>query len=216
MKHSDFNVLDPILETDHIFLLRTSAGNSGNSRALVSNLLNDLVALIGADDIAWTALNKSGSDLADLATKSHTDLTDVGTNSHEEIDSALAAVDGTKFVNIAPFPSDIDVEIRDGSMGLTIPTIMAAYNLTDVLASVSTPGTGSGELQVQVRRVRSGTPENMLSTMVTLSAAEYYQDDGAINGSYDDVNAGDQIFIDIKGVTGTAPPKGLSVALTFS
>jgi hypothetical protein len=215
-QHSDFNVVDPVLGTDHILLLRTSEGANGNSRALISDFLDNLLALIGADDIAWTALNKSGSDLADLATKSHINLTDKGTNTHEEIDAALATVDGTKFVNITPFPSDIDVEIRDGSMGVTIPTVMAAYNLTDVLVSVYTPGTGGSETQVQVRRRRAGASENMLSTMVTLSAAEYTQDDGVIDESYDDVNAGDQIFIDIKSVTATAAPKGLSVALTFS
>ena len=141
-QHTDFNILDPILSTDYVILLRTSAGASGNSRALISNLLDDMVALIGVDDIAWTALNKTGSDLADLVTKSHLDLTDKGTRTHDQIDAALDTVDGTKFVNITPFPSDIDVEIRDGSMGVTIPTVMAAYNLTDVLVSVYTPGTG--------------------------------------------------------------------------
>ena len=44
---------------------------------------------------------------------------------------------------------------------------------------------------------------------------EYYQDDGVIDTSYDDVNTGDQIFIDVEGVTLTTPPKGLSVVLTF-
>jgi hypothetical protein len=216
MKHVDFNIVDPILGTDYVLLLRTSAGVNGNSRALVTDLLGDILALIGVDEIAWTALNKTGSDLVDLETKSHADLTEVGTNTHEEIDAALAGVDGTKFVNIAPFPSDIDVEIRDGSMGLTIPTVMAGYILTDVLASVYTPGTGSSETQIQVRRRRAGDSQNMLSTMVTLSAAEYSQDDGTIDGANDDVSAGDQIFIDVKSVTATAPPKGLSVALTFA
>ena len=215
-QHLDFNILDPILGTDYVILLRTSAGASGNSRALVSDFLDDLVTLIGVDDIAWTALNKTGSDLADLITKSHTDLTDKGTRTHAQIDADLDTVDGTKFVNISPFPSDIEIEIRDGSIGLTIPTIMAAYNLTDVLASVYVPGVGTSETQIQVRRRRAGVSENMLSTMVTLSAAEYSQDDGIIDTIYDDVNAGDQIFIDVKGVTATTPPKGLSVVLTFS
>jgi hypothetical protein len=216
MKHADFNLLDPILSSDHIILLRTSEGNNGNSRALVSNFLGDLLALLGTDDVAWTALNKTGSDLADLAIKSHTDLDDIGTNTHAQIDSTLSAIDGTKFVNMSIFPSDIEIEVRNGTIGLTIPAILAAYDLSDVLVSVYEPGVGIGELQVQIRRSREGLDVNMLSTMVTLSAAEYYQDDGVINATYQDINKGDQIFIDVKAVTATTPPKGLSVVLTLA
>jgi len=216
MKHVDFNILDPILGTDYVILLRTSAGASGNSRALVSNLLDDLVTLIGVDDIAWTAVNKTGSDLADLVTKSHTDLSDIGTNTHAQIDSALSAVDGTKFVNMSIFPSDVEVEIRDGTIALTLPTILAAYDLTDVLASVYVPGVGTGATTIQVRRSRAGADVDMLSTPITISASEYYQDDGVVDTSNDDVNLGDQIYIDVDSVTLTTPPKGLSVVLTFA
>ena len=216
MNHSDFTSLDPILGTDFVILLRTSAGTSGNSKALISDFLDDLVALIGTDDLAWTTVNKTGSDLADLATKSHTDLTDIGTNTHAQIDTALAAVDGTKFINFAPFPSDIEVEIRDGVMALTVPAVMNTYNLTAALASVSVPGVGSGSTEVQVRRVRAGSAVDMLTLPITISAAEYNASDGTINTANDDINTGDQIFIDVNAVTATTPPKGLSVVLTFS
>lgn len=216
MKFSEFTVLDPVLDTDYVILLRPSAGASGNSRALVSDFLDDLLGNIGTDDIAWTAVDKTGSDLAHLVTRSHTDLTDIGTKTHAEIDAALATIDGTKFVNHAPFPSDVEVEIADGTIAITIPTIMNGYELTDVLASVSTPGVGIGSTSVQVRRRRAGVNANMLSTMVTLSASEYHQDDGVIDTDYDDVLTGDQLFIDVKAVTETTPPKGLSVVLTLS
>ena len=216
MKLSEFGVLDPILGTDYVILLRTSLGASGQSRALVSNLLDDIVALIGTDDIAWTALNKTGSDLADLATKSHTDLSDIGTNTHAQIDSALATVDGTKFVNLAPFPSDVEVEIADGTVAVTIPVILTGFDLTAVLVSCSTLGVGTGATSVQVRRRRAGANANMLSTMVTLSSAEYYVADGVIDTDNDDISTGDQIFVDVKGITDTTAPKGLSVVLTFS
>lgn len=39
--------------------------------------------------IAWTDVNKTGSDLADLETRSHTDLTDIGTYTHDQIDSHI-------------------------------------------------------------------------------------------------------------------------------
>jgi hypothetical protein len=44
-----------------------------------------------ASAVAWAAINKTGSDLADLATKSHTDLTDIGSNAHSVIDTHLGA-----------------------------------------------------------------------------------------------------------------------------
>lgn len=216
MKHTDFTVLDPILGTDYVILLRPSAGASGNSRALVSNFLSDLLSLIGTDDIAWTSLNKTGSDLADLATKSHTDLTDIGTNTHAQIDAFLAANDTlNKIVNIAPYPSDVDIEIRNGTVGVTIPAIMNGLDLTDVLASVYTPGAVGGTTDIQLRRSRSGTEVDMLSTAVTLSVSEYFVSDGVINTSNDDVATGDLIYVDVTSVC-TTPPQGLSVVLTFS
>ena len=216
MKHSDFTVLSPILTTDHVIMLRTSAGANGNSRATVSQFLSDLVSLIGTDDIAWTAVDKTGSDLADLATKSHTDLSDIGTNTHAQIDSFIAANSLNKTVNLAPFPSDIDVEIRDGTIPFAVPAIMNGLDLTAALASVYTPGTGTGSTNIQVRRSRAGTDNDMLSTQITISATEYYAADGVINTSYDDIATGDLIFVDVTQLTATTPPQGLSVVLTFS
>jgi len=216
MKHSDFTVLSPILATDHVIMFRSSAGASANSRSLVSGFLTDLLGLVGVDDIAWTGVDKTGSDLADLATKSHTDLTDIGSNTHAQIDSFMAANDLSKIVNLAPFPSDIDVEIRDGTIAFTVPVIMNGLDLTAALASVYAPGVGSGSTNIQIRRSRSGVEADMLSTIMTLSAAEYFVSDGVIDTSYDDVITGDQIFIDVEQITATSPPQGLSVVLTFS
>ena len=83
-QHSDFTIISPILDTDYLILLRPSAGASGNSRALVSQFLTNFLALLSTDDIAWSVINKTGSNLADLATKSHTALTDIGTRTHAQ------------------------------------------------------------------------------------------------------------------------------------
>lgn len=215
MKFTNFTVLDPILSTDHVILLRTSAGASGNSRALVSNFLDDLLTLISVDDIAWTALNKTGSDLADLATKSHIDLTDIGTLTHDQLEAAIAASSASKIINLSPFPSDVDIEIRDGTIAFAVPAAMNALNLTAALASVYVPGTTGGTTNIQIRRSRSGSEQNMLSTVITLGVSEYFIADGVIDTSYDDVNTGDLLFIDVLQVN-TVPPQGLSVVLTFS
>lgn len=214
MKHSNFTIVDPILGTDYVILLRTSLGTGGNTRALVSDFLDDLVALIGTDDIAWAAVNKTGSDLAHLATRSHTDLTDVGTNTHAQIDAFMTAHDPAKFITITPFGSDIDVRIINGTIAFTVPDKMTGLNLTDVLVTVHTAGIGTGTTNVQVRRRRAGSDDFMLTTPVTLDVSDFFEDDGVVNTSFDDVAKGDQIYVDVLAVP-TTVPTGLSVALTF-
>lgn len=49
----------------------------------------DVVA--ATDDYTWAQIDKTTSDIADLATKSHTSLTDIGTNTHATIDTHLAS-----------------------------------------------------------------------------------------------------------------------------
>jgi hypothetical protein len=215
MKFSDFNLLSPIQDSDHIIMLRTSAGNNGNSRALVSEFLTRFVSLLNDNDIPWSKVNKTGSDLADLITKSHTDLSDIGTNSHAQIDAFITANDPSKFVTLTPFGSDIDIRIMTGTIAFTVPDKMAGLNLTDALASVHTPGTGTGATEIQIRRRRAGIDANMLSTLIKLNDGDYYQDNGVIDTAKDDLVKGDQLYIDVSNLI-TTPPKGLSVVLTFS
>ncbi len=214
MKHSNFSIVTPILGDDYVILLRTSLGTGGNVRALISDLLDDLVTLIGTDDIAWTAVNKTGSNLADLAAKSHGDLTLIGTNTHAQIDAFITANGPAKFITITPFGAEIDVRIQDGQVAFSVPDKMAGLNLTDALVSVHTPGTGSGTTNMQVRRRRAGVDEMMLTTPITLDIDAYFEDDGVVNVSYDDVIKGDQIYVDVLALP-TTVPKGLSAVLTF-
>ena len=84
----------------------------------------------------------------------------------------------------------------------------------DVIAVVVTAGSGTGTTDIQVRRRRSGTNSDMLSTKVTIGTGEYFARDGTIDTTLDDVSTGDMIFIDVDAKTSTAP-YGLSVCLTF-
>jgi hypothetical protein len=66
-----------------------------------------------------------------------------------------------------------------------------------------------------LRRRRSGSNADVLSTKVTLAYNEYFIADGVINTSNDDVNTGDQFYVDVDEIS-TIAPKGLSVIVMAS
>lgn len=105
----------------------------------------------------------------------------------------------------------------DGKAYIRIHPAVNGMNLTAVGASVSTVSS-SGTVTVQLRRVRSGSPADMLSTKLTIDVSETDSATAAaaavIDTANDDVATGDQIFVDID-VAGTGA-KGLFVSLTFT
>lgn len=113
-------------------------------------------------------------------------------------------------------PNGDAITTGDGKAYFRIHPAVNGMNLTAVGASVSTVSS-SGAVTIQIRRVRSGSPADMLSTTLTIDASETDSSTAAtaavINASNDDVNTADQIFIDIDGA-GTGA-KGLFVTLTF-
>lgn len=104
----------------------------------------------------------------------------------------------------------------DGKAYIRIPENLDGKILTNVGASVSTVSS-SGTITIQIRRKRSGTSVDMLSTALTIDASESDSSTATslfvINTANDDILTADQIYIDIDGAgTGT---KGLCVNLTF-
>ena len=65
-----------------------------------------------------------------------------------------------------------------------------------------------------VRRRRAGADVDMLSTKVTIGD-EYFASDGVINASNNDVNTGDQIYVDRDSIHSGTAPLGLSITLMF-
>jgi hypothetical protein len=216
MIFSDFTELISIGNDDEFILLRPIGGGVyTNSRAKTSTFLSSVLALFGTDSISWASVNKTGSNLSDLANRSHTSLTDIGSNTHAQIDAFMAAHSAAKIITFAPVESDFDIRIKDGTVAFTVPAILNGYNLTTCIASVHTPGSGVGATLLQVRRRRSGTDADMLATRISLAENIYFASNGVVNTSYDDLQTGDQIYVDVDQLTETAP-KGLSVALTFN
>jgi hypothetical protein len=91
---------------------------------------------------------------------------------------------------------------------------MNAMDLTAAIASVHTQGV-TGTTDVQLRRRRAGSDVDMLSTKITIGA-EYFAADGVIDTANDDINTGDQIYVDVDAIHSGTAPLGLSVTLSFS
>lgn len=132
---------------------------------------------------------------------------------------ALAHSDyGKRIVGIlVTDPNGSALTTGDGKAYFSIPPEMNGWNLVSLPgASVSTVSS-SGLPTFQIRRVRAGSPVDMLSTAITIDANEVDSSTAAtppvINASNDDIATGDQIYIDCD-VAGTGT-KGVYIRLMF-
>ena len=114
---------------------------------------------------------------------------------------------------IVPFENDRKIVVGDGKTAFTIPASMNGMNLVDAVASVYEKGI-KDTTDVQIRRRREGVDVNMLFAKITIGD-EYFATDEAVDEDNDDVQTGDQIYIDIFAVHSKKAPKGLSVTLDF-
>lgn len=111
--------------------------------------------------------------------------------------------------------------VADGSgygRGFPIPIGFNGRDLVEVIAVVGTAGSSGSANLFQLRRVRSGSPVDMLSTRLMIDAGEATSETAAtpyvINTSNDDVATGDTIYLDIDQLN-TTPPQNLTVYLGF-
>jgi len=109
--------------------------------------------------------------------------------------------------------SDTALEVGDGVIPFVVPATMNGLDLTALTVAAHTAGS-SGSTTIQVRRRRSGSNADMLSSLLTLAVSTYSSTTATINTSNDDIATGDQIYFDVDAIsTGV---KGVSVTLTFS
>lgn len=114
-------------------------------------------------------------------------------------------------------PNGSAITTGDGKAFFRVPAQLDGLDLVGAAAVLDTAGTGGGFL-LQLRRKRSGSDVDMLSTRVSIDSGENDSADAtaayAINTSNDDVATADRIYFDLDGVpTGG---KGLVVELTFA
>ena len=180
--------------------------------------------LIFADNSNGNALSQatllaseSNAGIAEGATAAETN-TGTDTARYVHPDGLAASYAGTKAVSlpITALVSD-DHATGDGQAWFVVPACLNGMNLVGVVATVATAGT-TGTADFQLRRVRSGSAVDMLSTKITIDSTETTTTTAAtpavINTSNDDVATGDIIYLDVDAVQ-TTKAKGGAVALEF-
>jgi len=76
-------------------------GGGGGGGAVDSVFGRTGAVVAQANDYTWAQIDKTVSDLADLASRSHADLTDIGVNTHAQIDSHIASTSNPHGVTAA-------------------------------------------------------------------------------------------------------------------
>jgi hypothetical protein len=117
-----------------------------------------------------------------------------------------------KHICIATEESDTFLSVGDGTIPFLVPNALHKYVIVDAIAGVTTKGV-TGTTDVQLRRSRAGTDNDILSTKITIGD-EYYARDGAIDSDYRTLNVGDQVFVDVDAIHSGTAPKGLFVTIT--
>ena len=161
------------------------------------------------------AASTSAPGIVELAESSETS-TGTATDRAITPDSLAGSVYGVEVVEIMASDMSTTITTGDAKAGFMIPTKLNGWNLIRAHAGLLAAQSSSGVPTVQVRRVRSGTPVDMLSTPITINANEWTSHTAAsavVDGSNDDVATGDLIYIDVD-VAGTGA-KGLIVVLEF-
>ncbi|MBT3390354.1 MAG: hypothetical protein HN413_08070 [Chloroflexi bacterium] len=206
---------------------RISAG-SGDSEELTATQARTLLNVEdGADVTDGTNVAAAGAAISggahhdgfsDFVADEHSPSasageTTTGTAANRHITpGGLAGSDyGKRIIEIMHTQSDTAVSIGDGTIGIGITAELNGWNIVDCYAFVHTQGV-TGTTDIQLRRRRSGSDVDVMSTKVTIGA-EYYANDGVINTANDDLATGDQLYVDVDAVHSGTAPNGLTVAI---
>lgn len=173
--------------------IRSDIGaGTGNGDLLASNNLSDVAnAATAFANILQAAVS---SDL------------NTGTNTSKAVTAdALAGSNfGIKTIEVLlSDPGGSAITTGDGKAYVRITSDLNGMNLVACGAVLDTAGTGGGYL-MQLRRKRSGSDVDMLSTRISIDSGGNDSADAgtppAINASNDDVATGDRIYFDRDGV----------------
>jgi hypothetical protein len=172
---------------------------------------------ISGTTITPVAASDTASGIVELAIASEVNT---GTDAVRAVtpDALAGSYAGTKEVAILVFDDSQDVVTGDGAgdVFFRVPLSWNGMDIVSVGAQVQTAGT-TGTTDVQIARIRAGSPVDVLSTKLTIDSTEIDTITAAaaavINTSNDDLATGDQIRIDVD-ATSTTKAKGLVVTIS--
>lgn len=134
------------------------------------------------------------------------------------INNNRVVVHDSEKITIPVFPPGTNVATGDGKAYyyIALPSTNTS-SLIRVIANVITAGT-TGTTDIQLARVRAGTPADLLSTKLTIDSIETSTLTAAtpavINQTNNHFQDGDLIRVDVDAVSST-PPQGLSITLEY-
>lgn len=187
-----------------------------DTEATIKTAIDAVVAAALAAGSGVVAATTLSSGISELATAAETTA---GSDAVRTITpDALAHSNFGRRVILLPVsdPNGSALTTGDGKNYFRVPAELNGYNLVDVAASVDTTSS-SGLPTFQLRRKRSGSDADMLSTKVSIDASETDSTTAAtprvIDLSNDDVATADRIYADCD-VAGTGV-KGAAITMSF-
>ena len=165
--------------------------------------------------IAVSAASETAAGVSELATTAEIDT---GTDATRSIspDALAGSYAGTKTVQLTIALPGTTPTTGDGKVAFLVPAALNGMNLVLANAMVTTVSS-SGTPTFAIRRERSGSAVDMLSTNITIDANEKTSYTAAtppvINTANDDVATGDILYVDLD-VVGTSAA-GHAVVISF-
>lgn len=200
-------LVTPALGTPASGVLTNTTGYPGDSSLTTVGTVTS-----GNVDAVVSAASLTVAGKIEIATAAETTT---GTDATRAVspDGLSGSVFGQRPVLIQSFDSGTAVATGDGVNAVAIPAALNGMNLISATATVNDKGI-TGTTDVQIRRRRAGVNADMLSTKITLGD-EFFASDGVVDAANDDVNTGDQIYIDVDAVHSGTAPNGLTTVFTF-
>ena len=194
----------------------------GTGKVTSTNILDGTI--VNGDINASAAIDGTKVNAADSTTRGTVELataaeTTTGTDATRAVtpDGLAGSEYGVEVVGIMASDMTTAITTGDGKAGFMVPTKLNGWNLIRANAGLLGAQSTSGTPTIQIRRVRSGSAADMLSTRITIDANESTSHTAAtppvIDTANDDVATGDLIYVDVD-VAGTGA-KGLIVNLSF-
>lgn len=133
----------------------------------------------------------------------------------DDINSVFREISPTsglfRSVSISCFGADTSVATGNAAGFYVVGEDLNGWRLVSVIAAVAVIGGTSGQTEVHVRRLRSGSSYDVLDPPITIDYDELTATDGVLKNDNIRLEVGDILFIDVDALPSGGTPKGLVV-----